>query len=271
MIQVAIIGCGSMGSAFAKGLSKKYDLILYDRNQDKREALARELNQKASSSLAEAIASASITILAIKPKDLPKIIENCTEVMRDKIVISLLTGVTLQKLKESFPGGEMVRIMPNLGVVCGQGLIAVVKDLEMSDPIQTQVSNLLAELGEVLFLDESKIDSFIALSGSGIGFVFLMIEAMMDGGVYLGFNAEQSKEIVLKTMQGACTLVGASHKHPAELKLQVASPGGTTIEGVKAMEEAGIRAGIFQALKACHEKAIRITKEMDEKRDEVSS
>lgn len=261
-MKIAIIGCGAMGSAFARGLYKNYDLILYDRNREKREKIAGELKQHSSPSLEEAIQSAQIILLAIKPKDLSQIIAGCSKGVQGKILISLLTGVTVKKLREKFPGCEPVRIMPNLGVVYKQGLIAIAQDPLMPESVKKQIEPVFRELGVFIWLDESKIDPFIALSGSGIGFILLMIEAMLEGGVYLGFNATQAKEIVLNTMRGACTLVQESGKHPAELKLQVSSPGGTTIEGLKAMEEAGVRAGIVQALKACHEKAIRITKEM---------
>jgi pyrroline-5-carboxylate reductase len=120
------------------------------------------------------------------------------------------------------------------------------------------VDGLLAGLGLNVWLNEKKIEALSALSGSGIGFVFVMMEAMLEGGILLGLTALESREVVLQTFLGAVALMAETGKHPAELKLQVCSPGGTTISGLKAMEEAGVRAGILATLVACYEKASKL-------------
>jgi pyrroline-5-carboxylate reductase len=118
-------------------------------------------------------------------------------------------------------------------------------------------------MGLYAWMAEGKLEALTAISGSGIGFVLVMIEAMIDGGVHLGFTATDAREYVLKTMEGAVALVRETGKHPAELKLNISSPGGTTIAGLKVMEEQGVRSGIIHTLIASYEKALNMMKHQE--------
>ncbi len=262
-MKITVVGCGVMGSAFAKHFAKEHTLILCDRHLEKRKALAAEIGGKAESQIRDAVANSEVILLSVKPKDLSALAEELKGVsLKGKIILSLLTGASVQLLKSQFPQAQVVRIMPNLGIAYKQGVTGIVEDSDLLESTKKSIDSLLKGLGLNLWMAENKIDSLIALSGSGIGFVLVMIESMLDGGVFLGFNAKDSREIVLETLKGAVALMEHSGKHPAELKLQISSPGGTTIAGLKKMEEAGVRSGILSTLNACYEKALNITTSM---------
>ena len=205
--------------------------------------------------------SADIIFLAVKPKDLSVAAQQIAPALKsDQILISILAATSVELLKSCFPHVIVVRAMPNIGLTCCQGVIGLVNEQSIPLEARKTVDLLLDGLGLNIWLSEDKVEALSALSGSGIAFVLVMIEAMIEGGVLLGLNLKESREVVLKTMEGAVGLVQGSDKHPAELKLQVCSPGGTTIAGLKALEEAGVRAGILQTLTACYEKALKMMK-----------
>jgi pyrroline-5-carboxylate reductase len=258
-MKVAIIGCGVMGSAFAKHFAKKHSVLLHDHDKLKAQALAKEIGAVVEENLNHCIEKADVVLLAMKPKDLDLFAKAASGALTEKkILISILAGTPLAALRKNFPTGVLVRSMPNLALAYGQGVIGLAENTHISPEIKQAVDSLLEGIGLVAWMSEDKIEALTALSGSGIGFVLVMIEAMIDGGVHLGFTAQEAREFVLMTMEGAVALMKETGKHPAELKLNIASPGGTTIAGLKVLEEEGVRSGIVHALVACHEKALNI-------------
>jgi pyrroline-5-carboxylate reductase len=258
-MKIAVLGVGVMGSAFARHFAKKHSVVLCSLDKARTEVLAKEIGAHNEEKPDRAVHEADIIFLAVKPKDLSAIAKEIS-VPKDKIIISILAGTSLSMLKAHFPTASIVRSMPNLALTCGQGVMGLVEDPHLSAQAKKTVAHLLEGIGLVLWMTENKLEALTALSGSGIGFVLVMIEAMIDGGVNLGFTSEESRDIVLKTMEGAVALMRDTGKHPAELKLQIASPGGTTIAGLQVMEEEGVRAGIVHTLMACYEKALNMMK-----------
>jgi pyrroline-5-carboxylate reductase len=263
-MKIAIMGCGIMGSAFARHWAKEYSVILCDPNREMAETLAKEIGGTFHEKLEDAAREADVILLAVKPKDLPSVAGVIGPLLTpDHLLISILAGTSVATLKRYFPTGLIVRTMPNLGLTRHSGVIGIVNDEALSLEARKKVDMLLEGMGLKLGLSENKIEALTALSGSGIGFMFVIIEAMIDGGVHLGFTSTESTEIVLKTMEGAIALMRGSGKHPAELKLQISSPGGTTIAGLRAMEEAGVRSGIFRTLVACYDRALEMRKDFE--------
>lgn len=262
-MKIAVIGCGVMGTAFARHFAKmKQALILCDHDQEKAQKLAKELKGSFQKDPGKAIEQADVVLLAIKPKDFASFAKSAAPHFKnEKILISIVTGPTVDTLRRNFPKAAIVRTMPNLALAYGQGVIGVVDDI--TPAVKKKIEKLLEGIGLVAWMSEDKLDGLIALSGSGIGFVLVMIEAMIDGGVHLGFASSEAREIVLKTFEGAVALLRESGKHPAELKLQIASPGGTTISGLKALEKEGVRSGIGHAMDVCYEKALSMKKEQN--------
>jgi pyrroline-5-carboxylate reductase len=261
-MKIAVIGCGVMGSAFARHFAKAHSVLLSDHNPLKSQWLANEIGASFQENLSDAVQGADVILLAIKPKDLPSVAKTTADFFtKDKILMSILAGTPLALLRKNFISASIVRTMPNLALLYGQGVMGIVEDGHLSLQVRQTVEFLLEGIGLIAWMSEEKIDALTALSGSGIGFILVMIEAMIDGGVHLGFTAEESREFVLKTMEGTVALMRGSGKPPAELKSQIASPGGTTIAGLKVLEEEGVHSGIVHALVACYEKALSMAKD----------
>lgn len=263
-MKVAVIGCGIMGTAFAKQLAKTQQVILCDHDFKRAQLLASELKCRAEENPNNAVQDAEAVLLAIKPKDLPsaakKIAPACAE---GKILISILAGIPLSILKRYFPLPTILRIMPNLALTCGEGVIGLLDDGHFSLAFKKKIEDLFEGLGFLMWMPENKVEALTALTASGIGMVFLLIEAMIEGGIYMGFSAEEAKNLVLKTMQGAIDLLNKTGQHPAELKLNICSPAGTTIAGLKEMEDRGVRSGIINALLAAHGRGLQMLHDLE--------
>jgi pyrroline-5-carboxylate reductase len=255
-MKIAVIGCGVMGGAFARHFAKKHQVILFDRTLAQAQNLAKECRGVVAENIADAAAQADSILLGVKPKDLSGVAQVLSGALaKDKLVISMLAGVSLSVLKTHFPHSKLLRVMPNLALTCGQGVVGMVDEGQLSKEMMKEIDDLLDGMGLNAWMPEAKLEALTALAASGIGFVFLMIEAMMEGGIAMGFTSQESKDFVLKTMEGAVSLVRQTGKHPAELKLNISSPGGTTIAGLIEMENRGVRSGIINALLTSYNKA----------------
>jgi pyrroline-5-carboxylate reductase len=257
-MKVAFIGCGNMGSALAKGMSGVASLVLFDRHQERAQELAKKLGGIPAKALDEAVRGADFVVLAIKPKDLA---ETALALNLDSktVIVSLLAGVSLQQLREKFPNNKCVRAMPNLAVGTGQGVTGLVEDLQMSPEIKQRVSALFAPTGLVLWLPENKIDALMSLTACAPAFIAYLIEAFTEGGIHMGFSADQALPLVLRVFEGTLAVIKEQGLHPAVMRWKVASPGGTTIEGLKVLEEHRIHYAIMAALDASLQKSKKLT------------
>ncbi len=259
--KVAVIGCGVIGSAFARHFSERHTLILCDQGNLKSMHLAKELSAEVYSRQSDAVERADVVILAVKPKDLFSVSKLTAEFFsQDKLLLSVLAGTSLALLRKHFPLGQIVRLMPNLALTCGEGVIGVVSEDSANDSLKETVQDLLQGLGLISWLPEDKIEALSALTGSGPAFIFLLIEAMVESGIALGFTSSEAMQFVLKTVEGAVKLIETTQKHPAELKWQVASPGGMTIEGLKELEVGAIQGTVIRAFEAAYKKGKELQK-----------
>lgn len=257
-MKITVIGCGVMGSALAERFAGQHALFVYDRNPGKVRALCAS-GARACGSIKEAVKEGDLIFLCVKPKDLLSVANQVKgELWEGKVLLSILTGASLEALASHFPGASIVRAMPNLALIYGQGVTGLAAEDRVVAEDKERINRALEGTGLTFWMSEKKLEALTALSGSGIAFVIVMIEAMLDGGVYLGFSSEEALTLVLQTVEGAVALVRESSLHPAELKLRIASPAGTTIEGLRVMEETRVRSGIMQTLIACYEKAVKM-------------
>lgn len=259
-MKIAIIGCGNMGRGLAQRLSTAHQLFLYDRNIEKSAILAQEGYGKGCKNLQEVIDSSELVILAIKPQNLkesaPLISQNLNE---NQMIISLLAGTPLSTLKNYFPHSQIIRMMPNLALIHGEGIIGLSHHGKISKEVLDNLTNTFELLGKVYWLQEDKIDAITSLAGSGPAFIFTMIEAMIDAGIAMGFNVKEAQGIVFQMIKGSLTLLEKSNKHPGELKWQIASPEGTTIAGLKKLEEQSLRSGIIHTFLAAYERSKQLS------------
>lgn len=260
-MKVAIVGCGVMGSGIAQRLSKHHQIFLYDHNIDKAKHLEQEGHGKASVKLEKALEKADVIILAVKPQNLSDIAKELKHLEERHTLISLLAGVSLSSLRKHIPTGRLIRMMPNLALLYGEGLTCLTTEDQMNPKDKEQFAAMCEPLGKVLWLPEAKIDAFTAVAGSGPAFIFAIVEAMIDAGIGLGFDSNTAQNLVYQMIKGSLTLLEKSGKHPGALKWQVTSPGGTTIAGLKRFEEAAVRAGIINTFYAAYERAKNLSLE----------
>ncbi len=256
MARVAFIGCGNMGSALAQGVGGVASVVLFDRHSEKSQALSERLGGSAAKTLAEAVKGADFVILAIKPKDLLGVAAEIAALLGPKtILISLLAGVSVGQLRERFGNTTCVRAMPNLAVNCGLGVTGLVEDPHLEQSIKQQVEALFGPTGTVVWIQEDKIDALMALTACAPAFISHIIEAFAEGGIYMGLSAKQALPLVLRVFEGTLALLKEQDLHPAALRWKVASPGGTTIEGLKVLEEHRVHYAIMHALIASMQKS----------------
>ncbi|MCH8061999.1 MAG: pyrroline-5-carboxylate reductase, partial [Chloroflexi bacterium] len=171
-------------------------------------------------------------------------------------VVSIIAGATIKTLVGGLGHSSVIRVMPNTPAQIGQGMSVWTATDSVSEENRAGTGALLRTLGKEVYVpDEKLIDMATAVSASGPAYVFLFIEAMIDAAVYLGMARDMARTLVLQTVSGSTRLVEETGRHPADLKDMVTSPGGTTIEALKAFEDGGFRATIFNAVNAAYEKS----------------
>jgi pyrroline-5-carboxylate reductase len=255
-MKIAIIGCGVIGSALARHFADENQVLLADHSYKKSLALAQELGAVAFESSIEAIKKAEMVVIAIKPKDLSAFAHESAHAFKHApMVVSVLAGTSVALLKRCFPPSVIVRIMPNLPMICGQGVIGFVKTPEMTPERKMAIEEAFDGLGLLTWLSEDQLETLSAIAGSGPAFNLVVIQGMIDSAVMLGFTYSQAKEYVLKTIEGTIALLKSTGKTPEELINQVASPGGTTRAGLKVLEEKDLSQILKETYQATFNKA----------------
>ena len=265
MTKVGFIGTGNMGGALAKavaGAEKDYKILLANRTREKAEELATELGKDAAvTDNAEIAATADFIFLGVKPQMMADMLDGIAPILKERknkgesfTLITMAAGLTIERIGELAKGDySIIRIMPNTPAAIGEGMI-----LYAENGVDTAVLEAFTELmkgaGRLAKLPEKLIDAGSAVSGCGPAFVYMFIEALADGGVQAGLPRAQAYELAEQTLIGSAKLAMQSGKHPGELKDAVCSPGGTTIEGVRTLEEGGFRGIVMDAVIAAVEK-----------------
>lgn len=250
-----------MGTGLAQLLSPFHHILLYDRNWNWTQELAKQIKGEPYQHLSEAIDHAQLIFLSVKPQNLKEVtLLMNTHLRNDHIVVSLLAGTPLHILREYFTQPILVRMMPNLAMRDGVGIIGIVESLDFSTDFKTQMQELLAPLGFIYWLKEDQIDALTSLTSSGPAFVLTLIEAMIEAGIAMGFQAKDAQDLILQMLQGCLTMIHKTGKHPAELKWQIASPNGTTIAGLRILEKENVRSGLIETFLAAYQRAQEIAK-----------
>lgn len=256
--KLAFLGCGSMGGALAKAASNKTkNIILCSKSGSTSAALAEKLGVGCGSN-AEAAAAADLIFLGVKPQMLDELLEEIAPLLAEKaepfVLVSMAAGVSmsgiLSKLGAEYP---IIRIMPNTPAAIGAGMI-LYTSCGVSEEQEEAFLDVMQGAGTFDKLPEKLIDAGSAVSGCGPAFVFKFIDAMADGGVACGLPRKKAILYACETLAGAAKLVVESGEHPGKLKDSVCSPGGTTIQGVRALDKGGFDSAVFEAVVAAFEK-----------------
>jgi pyrroline-5-carboxylate reductase len=201
---------------------------------------------------------ADLLFLATKPQQITAAIAPLAKATADKLVVSIAAGVKLATLGATLSGARLVRVMPNTPCLIGQSASAYCLGPRTTDDDGRLVDALLSSVGRAFVVDEPLLDAVTGLSGSGPAFVYVIIEALADGGVRMGLKREVALALAAQTVRGAAQMVLETGEHPAVLKDRVASPGGTTIAGLEALEAGRLRGTLMAAVEAATHRSIEL-------------
>lgn len=261
---VGFVGTGKMGGALASAVIKKVggeNVVLSDAQIEKAQALANESSCEYASSL-EVSKGCKYVFLGVKPQVMEKVANELKDALcerKDKVIlVSMAAGICIERIESMFGNLPVIRIMPNTPAAVGEGMILYTANQLVSEDELNEFCCMLSCAGKLDKIDEKLIDAASAVSGCGPAFVYLFMQAMADGGVQCGLPRDKALAYAEQTVLGAATLAIRSGTHPEQLKDDVCSPGGTTIEGVRAMEEGGVRAAVMNAVSAAFEKSKKL-------------
>ena len=251
----SIIGPGVMAEAIIIGLIKRQvinapHITAAGPNLERLEELENKYKIKSDLDNANAVREADVVILCIKPQKLPIVMADLHGVIPpDALVISIVAGATLQSLIKGLDHTTVVRAMPNTPAQIGEGMTVWTQSSVISQPQHDLAQQILAALGHEIFVEEeSYIDMATAVSGTGPAYVFLFLEAMIDAGVHLGLPRRIAEEMVMQTIKGSIAYYSQNDSHPARLRNQVTSPGGTSATALYYLEKMGFRTAISRAI-----------------------
>ncbi|MBF0624313.1 MAG: pyrroline-5-carboxylate reductase [Magnetococcales bacterium] len=255
---IAFLGGGNMATALAGGLLKQgidpARICVAEPLPQRRKALETLLaGVTVISDNGLATANAHLVVVAVKPGVVDKVLgEVASRLAPQAVVLSIAAGVSLERLAARLPPGQaLIRAMPNTPALIGAGITVLCPRPDVAEPQLELACSVMKAAGEVAVIrDEGLMDGVTALSGSGPAYVYLMAEALSDGGVACGLPRELADRLAVQTLIGAGRLLAESGQHPGVLKNQVTSPGGTTIAGLGALERAGVRGGLMEAVRA---------------------
>jgi pyrroline-5-carboxylate reductase len=264
--RLGIIGVGNMGGAIAEGLVKsgclsRENITLCDKNRAAAE-LAGKLGVKSAETPLDAATASDILILAVKPKDSIAALKEMGAALSGKAVISIVAGLSYANINAAFPerGFRALVSIPNTPLKVGAGAVGLTLETDFTEDEREFAQKLFESMGIVEWVSEKNLAAVSAISGSGPAYAAMLIEAMGDGGVLEGLSLATAHRLAAQTVYGAGKLALERAVHPAVIRAEVCSPGGTTIEAVAELERAGFRHGVISAIRAAVKKFLVLVK-----------
>lgn len=254
---IAVVGAGKMGEILACGMVRSgkrrpEQICLADIDAGRVNALVRAHGFRSAGGNREAVSSAGLVLLAVKPQDIAGVLEEVSSAIGpDHLVLSIAAGIATKFIEDRLqPGSVVVRAMPNAAAQVGQGITAIAPGTNAAAGDLDAAEELLSGAGPVVRVAEGDLDAVTALSGSGPAYFALFTEAMIDAGVTAGLGRSLSAALVVQTMLGTAAMLTEGEMKPAEVREAVTSPGGTTSAGLRELERAGVRGAILDAVLA---------------------
>ena len=261
-MKIGFIGLGNMATAMiggiiGKGLYQCNEITGSAKTAETAKRVAEKYGIETCTSNKKVAECADVIVLAVKPIFLPEVIAEIKDTVNEsKLVISIVAGKSIEWLEGQFGKSlRLVRCMPNTPALVGEACTCVCLKDDTADADRETVLKLMESFGKASVLPERLIDAFTGVAGSSPAYVFLFLEAMADAAVCAGIPRTQAYEFAAQSVLGSAKLMLETGMHPAQLKDMVCSPGGTTIEAVKVLEEKGMRAAVIDAIYACVEKS----------------
>ncbi len=264
-MKIGFIGGGTMAEAILGGMldggvAEAGGVTVGEPVAARRDYLAERYGVRVSQSNGSVVEACDMAVMAVKPQDLPKVYADIGGKFADgQSVMSIVAGTRIKALAEGMRHDGIIRVMPNTPAQIGEGMTMWTCAATVSQRHREATSTILSTIGDEIYVDDEKyLDMATALSASGPAYVFLILQGLIDAGVYVGLPRDVARRLALQTVKGSAELALQTGQHPAELKDMVTSPGGTTAEGVQALERAGVPAALVEAVNAAYLKSIRL-------------
>lgn len=262
MNEIAIIGIGHIGSILAQRICLAIAperVIVYDRNPEKMDQIAQQTGCKKAEGLHHAVREARYVIFAVKPQSFAALLRAALPAMQEtQCLISTAAGVDIRSIETVLAEFDrttpVIRIMPNLVISIGKGSILLSKSEKVSDEQVNELKHALSECGVCQNVDEDHFSMGVSLNSCTPAYVFMMLEALADGGVSLGYSRIEAEEIAAQTVMGAAMLYLETHQSLGALKDAVCSPDGAAISGIRALEKGRFRGSLINAVEAAYQK-----------------
>jgi pyrroline-5-carboxylate reductase len=260
--KLAFVGSGTMAEAMIKGILNQQlvspeHVMASGPRAERGQQLEERYGVRWTTDNVEAVREADVVVLSVKPQVIPKVLPELQGYIRpEALVLSIAAGVAIATLREGLSHQAIVRSMPNTPAQVAAGMTVWTVSEQATGEQRAQAQAILGALGEEVFVqDEPYLDMATALSGTGPAYVFLFMEALIDAGVHLGFSRRISQRLVEQTVFGAALFAKESHRHPAELRNMVTSPGGTSAEALYQLEKGGLRTVLSRGVWAAYQRS----------------
>lgn len=264
MKSIGFIGAGNMGAAISLGLRSahpKLGLAFYDLDREKAEQAAAECGGSVCSSYAELFKRTEVIVIAVKPQHLTALFADINELSRNREFISIAAGKPVSLFTTNLRTSKVIRFMPNLAAKVGESVVGISAVEGLDEEFRSTAFEAAKAIGIPVEIPERLMPAITGLSGSGIAYVFAFLHAMALGGTDAGFSYQQALDIAYSTCRGAVEVLRSEGIGPAEYLTRVTSAGGTTIRGIKALEEGGLTPTVMEAINAAAERAREIESE----------
>ena len=269
--KLGFIGGGNMAEAMVNGLItasfiEARNILVSDPISERLEYMHSEYKVRTTSDNRELVQKSDILVIAVKPQSVKKILKNFADLVDgEKLIVSVAAGVPISLIEEILDGKSekkvpVVRTMPNTPALVQEGVTAICRSEHVTKTEMKIVHRIFEAIGRTVDVEEGHIDAVTGLSGSGPAYIFMIIEALSDAGVKMGLSREVANTLTVQTVLGSAKLARESGKHPGELKDMVTSPGGTTISGLHALEEGGLRTTLMNAVENATRRSMALGK-----------
>jgi pyrroline-5-carboxylate reductase len=265
--KITFIGPGVMAEAMIAGLirqelAKPENILASGPRENRGQKLQEKYGIQSTTDNAAAATDADVIVLSVKPQRLSDVMSGLKSIRKNALVLSIIAGATIKKIRKALKHDAVIRSMPNTPGQIGEGITVWAASKGTSEAQHEMARQILIALGDEVFVeDEYYMDMATALSGTGPAYVFLFTEALIDAGVHMGFPRRIAEQLVLKTIRGSVDYYYQADRHPATLRNQVTSPGGTSAEALYYLEKAGFRTAISRAIWAAYQRSLELGKE----------
>jgi pyrroline-5-carboxylate reductase len=260
-MNIGVIGAGQMGTALVKGILRASvaspgEIIVADPFADARDRIAADTGVQVTTDSSKAFSDRELVIIAVKPQVIAGVLPGLAGSLADGVtLLSIVAGVSTERIEQLVTGdsefdAHVVRAMPNTPALVGEGMSAICPGTHATDDDMSRAETVLSAVGKVVRVSESQINAVNGVSGSGPGYIYMVIEALADGGVKMGLPKPLALELATQTVLGTAKMVIETGEHPTVLRDKVTSPGGTTIAAIHVLEEGALRATLMSAVEA---------------------